>query len=360
MRLNSYSNALRDHEASGGVVLFCALAICVWMFRRIRISAARSDFLLTCFCAILYLLASPTAILVNKVLMKDYGFHYPVMVSSFGQGITALLSFILVRVCGVFPRDRCRDVSWGSLGMIGFASAMALVLGQYPYLYLTVAFIQMLKTFTPTYMVVLLSVLGVEYPSRKVILCVVGLSLCTCVASAGEINFNPIGISFMVAASMSDALRLVLTQRLLKNLNLHPMETTYVTSPACLLWLGIAISMELPQAYQRGDLAILRSHPGAVLASGVSGFLVTLTSFLLVKRTSALMLKTMTMARNGGLVIVSALVFGEAITTLEAVGYTGLLVCFTMYTLVKANEPRDKPESALPSGHIPISTRERF
>ena len=34
--------------------------------------------------ALLYLVASPTAILVNKILMKDYGFGYPII------GITKL------------------------------------------------------------------------------------------------------------------------------------------------------------------------------------------------------------------------------------------------------------------------------
>lgn len=101
--------------------------------------------MLTCCISLLYLFASPTAILVNKVLMKDLGFHYPVMVSSFGQAVTAMMSYLLVRVFEVFPRERCRDVSWSSLMLIGGASALALVLGQYPYLYLTVAFIQMLK-----------------------------------------------------------------------------------------------------------------------------------------------------------------------------------------------------------------------
>ena len=39
-----------------------------------------------------------------------------------------------------------------------------------------------------------------------------------------------------------------------------------------------------------------------------------------------------------GLVIVSALLMGETITTLEAVGYSGLLFFFALYTSVKAQE----------------------
>ena len=57
-------------------------------------------------------------------------------------------------------------------------------------------------------------------------------------------------------------------------------------------------------------------------------------------------LKTLTMARNGGLVIVSALVFGETITTLEGIGYTGLLGCFACYTYVKATESMPPPATS--------------
>ena len=41
-------------------------------------------------------------------------------------------------------------------------------------MYLTVAFIQMLKAFSPTYMIFFLYCLGVEKPSRSVIGCVLG------------------------------------------------------------------------------------------------------------------------------------------------------------------------------------------
>ena len=50
--------------------------------------------------------------------------------------------------------------------------------------------------------------------------------------------------------------------------------------------------------------------------------------------------------RVGRLVIVSAIVFGEEITALEAVGYTGLLGCFTVYTYVKATETEAPPRSS--------------
>ena len=190
-----------------------------------------------------------------------------------------------------------------------------------------------------TDMVVFLVCLGIEYPSWRVVASVLGLCVFTAVASAGEINFNMIGVLFMAAASCSDALRLVLAQKLLNNLKLQPMETLYFISPICVMWmLPAAILTELPAVLRTNSIALFREYPLTFCASGLSGLFVNLTSFLLVRRTSSMTLKTLTMARNGGLVIVSALVMGEAISTLEAVGYSGLLSCFAVYTYLQATE----------------------
>ena len=40
----------------------------------------------------------PCAILVNKILMKDLGFHYPVMVSTLGQATTAICAALSVHL----------------------------------------------------------------------------------------------------------------------------------------------------------------------------------------------------------------------------------------------------------------------
>lgn len=125
-----------------------------------------------------------------------------------------------------------------------------MILGQYPYMYLTVAFIQMLKAFSPAYIVVLLSCLRVEHPSLRVTLIILGLCISAAIASAGEVNFNVIGILFMVGASFADSVRLVLSQMLLKNLKLEVVESLYYTSPICMLWTSGALLFEVPKAYR--------------------------------------------------------------------------------------------------------------
>jgi len=234
------------------------------------------------------------------------------------------------------------------------------VLGQFPYLYLTVAFIQMLKSFSPAYMVVLLYVLRIEYPSRRTVLIVLGLCLSAALASAGEVNFHLVGILFMVSASISDAMRLVLSQWLLKNLKLNPIEALYYTSPITCLWLVAALAFEWPSLARERGWRIGAEHPLMLMASGVSGFFVNITGSLLVKRTSSMTLKTMTMARNAGLVLFSAVCMGETITALECCGYTLLLVFFIAYTfspkesLTRSQQPSSSEDHADPHESAPL------
>jgi hypothetical protein len=98
--------------------------------------------------------------------------------------------------------------------------------------------------------------------------------------------------------------------------------------------------------YSAGSYQILLDNPALFLVSAFSGFFVNLTSFLLVKRTSGITLKLITMARNGGLVLASALCFGETITVLEAVGYAGLLFFFGAYTVIKQQENQEAARAA--------------
>ena len=104
------------------------------------------------------------------------------------------------------------------------------------------------------------------------IACILGLSAFTSIASAGEVNFNLIGVCFMAAASCSDALRLVVAQKLLKNQKLQPMETLYFVSPMCLIWMvPAAVLTELPSAMRANSFALVGQYPLTFAASGAAG-----------------------------------------------------------------------------------------
>jgi len=120
---------------------------------------------------------------------------------------------------------------------------------------------------------------------------------------------------------------------------MKPIETLYFISPICVAFMvPMALLLEISTVLECNSFIILLQHPHLFLASGFAGFGVNLTSYLLVKRTSSMTLKTMTMTRNGALVLFSAVALGETVTWLETIGYGGLLVFFTLYTRVKMAE----------------------
>ena len=92
------------------------------------------------------------------------------------------------------------------------------------YLSLTVAFIQMLKAFTPVITLAVLYLLEVESPSKMLVASVMGISVGTLIAVAGEMQFDTFGFVIHEVSAVAEALRIVLTQKLLQDAKFHPVE----------------------------------------------------------------------------------------------------------------------------------------
>lgn len=79
------------------------------------------------------------------------GFAYPITLSGLGQAFSGVAALICCRVLRVVVADK--PVNWRFFCMrmlpVGFFNAMTLMFGNAVYLFLSVAFIQMLKAFTP-------------------------------------------------------------------------------------------------------------------------------------------------------------------------------------------------------------------
>ena len=99
----------------------------------------------------LYLSIGPSLILVNRTLLKERKFNYPMALSGLGLLFSSAVSFLLVHLRCV-PREHRHQITTSffmrNLLPIGAALAATLATGNAVYLYLPVGFIQMLKAFT--------------------------------------------------------------------------------------------------------------------------------------------------------------------------------------------------------------------
>jgi len=108
------------------------------------------------------------------------------------------------------------------------------------YLLLNVGFIQMLKSFTPVIVMAFLFLAGVEKPTRPVIVSIVVISIGTATTCSFTLQLSLLGLIVMFTSEAAEAVRLVLTQFLLKNLKFGIIEGLYVLAPASAFWLFFA------------------------------------------------------------------------------------------------------------------------
>ena len=287
----------------------------------------------------LYLFCGPALILINNKILRQHKFPYPMMLSGLGLIMTSLVCFVLAATgCVKLEHSELitRQFFFRNLLPVGASLATTFACGNAVYLYLPVGFIQMLKAFTPATTLAMLWLFAIETPSWRVLLSVVGICCGTAVASVGEGSLHPLGLLLMLGAEVSEAMRLVLTQKLLQNLRFGVIEGQLWLAPTSALWLFAASAVhELPKVLRTEAWRIPLANPLPFVASAVLGFLVSVCTFLVIKATNSVTLKVLGTARSAGLVVWSALFLGERITPLELGGYSLSLCAFAVYNVFK-------------------------
>ncbi|KXZ50871.1 hypothetical protein GPECTOR_14g121 [Gonium pectorale] len=222
---------------------------------------------------------------------------------------------------------------------IGFFMALTLWSGNQVYLYLTVAFIQMLKAFTPVVTMVCLFVARLEDPTRPMIASVLLTAAGTAAAAYGEVKMSIIGMLIMLCSETAESIRLVMTQFLLVGLKFHPIEGLMYLAPACCFWLLIGCCIiEVPHILARGDLVIVLKNPVLFLSAAVMGFAVNTLAYTTIKLASSLTLKVLGTVKNTLLVVCGVLFFSEVVTGVQGFGYLVSLLGFAWYNKVKMTQ----------------------
>uniref|UniRef100_A0A7S4F811 Sugar phosphate transporter domain-containing protein n=2 Tax=Chrysotila carterae TaxID=13221 RepID=A0A7S4F811_CHRCT len=205
-------------------------------------------------------------------------------------------------------------------------------------MYLTITFTQMLSAFTPSVTLLLLYLTGTDSPTPRATAAVLFISLGCALSSYGEGHFDMVGVAFRCVGIFTEALRLVLTQRLLKHHKLNVLESQYHLAPigaSCLL-LGASVA-ELPRAVSEGALDLVVSNPLPFAASALLGVAASFMTFLVIKVTNSVTLKVLNTARNAAFVLFTVTFLHEEASTLQLVGYSMSLLSFAVYTYVKVN-----------------------
>lgn len=229
-----------------------------------------------------------------------------------------------------------RDVA-----VIGSLFALSLWLSNSAYVYLSVAYVQMLKALMPIFVYFLSCGFGLRALDRKILANLSVIVLGATLASVGELRFNSIGFSFQIAALGFESWRLVLIQKAMNDMRMNSMETMYYISP-----VSAAVLFLLFLCVEFRDLSRVNHFlNGFVLIGNLTlVFFLNLTTYLVIEKASALSLNVAGVVKDWGLLVVSCVVFGTYLSNLQLVGYLIVFDGLIMYRETEAREIREKTE----------------
>lgn len=289
---------------------------------------------------VVWVSASNGLIILNKYLMSSDGFKHPMALSSLGMISSWLLSMAACRL-GFVPAHNKVSVTYFLTRFfpVGIAMATMFYCGNRAYLYITVSFIQMLKTATPVVTMIVMVLFKLEKPRMRLVTSLMLLATGTCIASFGEVAFSWIGVLVMLLSEIADALRLVLTQLLLSSSTWHPVEALMYLAPACAACLVVGIYFAEWEAMQRQDaLSKLARRPMLYLLASVLGFVCNAAQTFVIQKLSSLSLKVIGVTANSLLVVSSTFLFGDSLSALQLFGYAISFVGFVLYNKLKSDE----------------------
>ena len=278
---------------------------------------------------------SSTVILFNKYLLSKRGFHFPLTL--------VLFHMVFISACA----SLWKALKWVDVPVVptselltrfvpvGICFALSLGMGNAAYLYISVAFVQMLKALTPVAVMLVSFVIGIEQPSYSLAVCIVLISLGIGISCAAQVEISMIGTTLQLAAVVAEALRLGLVNVLItsRGLRFSPLAFLYYVAPLCAASLIVPWAVtELPSLSRHRFAAIRHVGVPMLLANASIAFFLNLATMALIKHTSALTLNVSGVFKDLLLIAWSVLISGATVTPVQYMGYAIAIVGVSWYS----------------------------
>ncbi|KAJ5861334.1 uncharacterized protein N7529_008644 [Penicillium soppii] len=280
---------------------------------------------------------SSTVILFNKYLLHTLNFSYPIILTTWHLTFATIMTQILARTTTVLDgRKKVKmtgRVYLRAIVPIGVMFSLSLICGNMTYLYLSVAFIQMLKATTPVAVLLATWGMGLAPANMKVLANVSVIVIGVVIASIGELQFNMIGFLFQLGGIVFEATRLVMVQGLLSSADfkMDPMVSLYYFAPICAVMNGaVALFLEFPRVTMNEVYAVGVS---VLILNALVAFLLNVSVVFLIGKTSSLVMTLCGVLKDILLVAASMLIWQTPVTALQFFGYSVALMGLVWYKL---------------------------
>ncbi len=330
---------------------------------------------------VLYVALSASLVLANKHLVVNT--RTPILVASLGSLFGTIVAWTLVGCGRVRLKTRLATDQWVTHVLpTGVFAAVALAFANLALTYVRLSLAQMAKAFAPAVTAAALVTLRLDRAfddecARAVCVIVGGCVVAAWGAtSAGNEPHAWIGLGFMVACEVAEALRLCGVQYLLSsssnrnndatvgnddatvgnddNVGFDPATSNrgsnqptnqgmtlfdglFYFSPvslACLWLLVYLFEWDALDAELHGRAAL--GNPFSLLATGCFGFLANVAGLGVVQHGGAVTLTTLSLLKNGVVIALAVVAYGDPVTVRAVAGYTAATYGFVMYQEARA------------------------
>ncbi|KAG2437006.1 hypothetical protein HYH02_011438 [Chlamydomonas schloesseri] len=294
--------------------------------------------LITYGYTVLWIFLSAVVILVNKFILDFGGFHFPIALTLSHMAFCSVVATALIRLGYVKPIEMDNTMYFNNVVPIAALFSGTLWLGNAAYLYLSVSFIQMVKAQMPVTVFLTGLLLGTERYSFRYAANLVIVAIGVATASYGEIQFDLLGFTLQMGSIATESFRLVLIQLLLqaRGIKLNPVTTLYYVAPACFVFLCFPFAfIEAPKLFTATNLVV---PYGWIILSCVAALALNMSVFLLIGRSSALTMNIAGVVKDCLLILLSVVLYGSPVTSLQLAGYALALGGVTWYNVQKIQQ----------------------
>ncbi|KAG1365702.1 UDP-URONIC ACID TRANSPORTER 1 [Cocos nucifera] len=279
-------------------------------------------------------------LLLNKYLLSNYGFKYPIFLTMCHMTACSLLSYVAIAWLKLVPmqtvRSRLQLLKIAALSLVFCGSVVS---GNVSLRYLPVSFNQAVGATTPFFTAVFAYIMTLRREAWITYVTLIPVVTGVIIASGGEPSFHLFGFIMCIGATAARALKSVLQGILLSsegeklnsmNLLLHvaPIAVIFLL-PATLFMEENVVGITI--AFAREDTRII----WYLLFNSAMAYFVNLTNFLVTKHTSALTLQVLGNAKGAVAVVVSILIFRNPVSVTGMLGYTLTVIGVILYSEAK-------------------------
>ena len=289
----------------------------------------------------LFMLSGPTLILLQKYVLGNLVFEYPIFIVTMSTFSRWFLILGLVHT-GTVKLGAHRDLTFmeWTKGMlpVGVLECISLATGSAAYLHLSVSFVQMLKAFQPVVLNVLITTLRLEPFSARAFWCIMLVTFGSVLAAIGEVNFTMTGMYLMLVSELAESVKYVVLHYFLRNEGYTLWEGIYFTTPSSAFSLALLCFVFERDVVEQENLVIVQHNSWVFLSLVTLAIITSVSGFGIIKELGSVANKVLVMLRNALLIYPATQLYDEVVAPIQVIGYAITLMGTAGFAFFKVSQ----------------------